>query len=186
MAYDVLDVCRYIINYSNEKDYGISNLKLQKVLYFVQAYFLITRPGKPCFLERIEAWDFGPVIPKAYCSYNQYGGGDIPTIRSYVESPDNRPWDVRRISYDASVISKKDRARISRVVDGLADFSATDLVSLTMHQPPWQKAYVPLHTNEISRESVKACFDQKEKNGTTIKLKRKGGKVCDVKKKHSI
>ncbi len=29
--YHVLDVCRYIINYSNENDYGISNLKLQKI-----------------------------------------------------------------------------------------------------------------------------------------------------------
>lgn len=43
MGYKVLDICRHIINYSNEKDYGISNLKLQKVLYFVQAYFLIQR-----------------------------------------------------------------------------------------------------------------------------------------------
>ena len=36
---NVLDVCRYIINYSNKKDYGISNLKLQKILYFIQAFF---------------------------------------------------------------------------------------------------------------------------------------------------
>ena len=36
--YNVLDVCRHVINYSNEKDYGISNLKLQKILYFIQAY----------------------------------------------------------------------------------------------------------------------------------------------------
>lgn len=33
MGYDVLEVCRHVINYSNEKEYGISNLKLQKVLY---------------------------------------------------------------------------------------------------------------------------------------------------------
>ena len=38
MGYDVLEVCRHVINYSNEKEYGISNLKLQKVLYFIQAY----------------------------------------------------------------------------------------------------------------------------------------------------
>ena len=38
--YNALDVSRYIINYSNDKNYGISNLKLQKILYFVQAYFL--------------------------------------------------------------------------------------------------------------------------------------------------
>ena len=31
MSYDVLEVCRHVINYSNEQEYGISNLKLQKV-----------------------------------------------------------------------------------------------------------------------------------------------------------
>lgn len=35
MNYNVLDVCHYVIQYSNEHDYGISNLKLQKVLYFI-------------------------------------------------------------------------------------------------------------------------------------------------------
>lgn len=34
LSLNVLDVARYVVNYSNEKDYGISNLKLQKVLYF--------------------------------------------------------------------------------------------------------------------------------------------------------
>lgn len=43
MKYNVLDVCHHTINYSNEHDYGISNLKLQKVLYFIQAYFLIQK-----------------------------------------------------------------------------------------------------------------------------------------------
>lgn len=51
--YGVLDVCRYIINYSNRKDYGVSNLKLQKLLYFIQAYFLInSSENKPCFSEK--------------------------------------------------------------------------------------------------------------------------------------
>lgn len=39
MSYKVLDVCRHVINYSNEHDYGISNLKLQKVLYFISGLF---------------------------------------------------------------------------------------------------------------------------------------------------
>ena len=66
MSYKVLDVCRHVINYSNEHDYGISNLKLQKVLYFIQAYFLTKKKDHtPCFDEKIEAWDFGPVVPEA-------------------------------------------------------------------------------------------------------------------------
>ena len=38
--YDVLDIARYIINKCNEKGIIISNLKLQKLLYFVQGYML--------------------------------------------------------------------------------------------------------------------------------------------------
>ena len=84
MGYNVLDVCRHVINYSNENDYGISNLKLQKVLYFIQAYFVTNKKDHaPCFDEKIEAWDFGPVVPEAYHEYKQYGSGDIPSI-SYI------------------------------------------------------------------------------------------------------
>ena len=46
MSYKVLDVCKYVIDYSNEKEYGISNLKLQKILYFIQAYFLIKKQSR--------------------------------------------------------------------------------------------------------------------------------------------
>ena len=82
MIYKVLDVSRHVINYSNTQDYGISNLKLQKILYFIQAFFLVSTPEQ-CFEEKIEAWDFGPVVPEAYREYKQYGSGDIPSI-SYI------------------------------------------------------------------------------------------------------
>ena len=55
MSYKVLDVCRHVINYSNEHDYGISNLKLQKVLYFIQAYFLTKKKDHtPCLMRRLK------------------------------------------------------------------------------------------------------------------------------------
>ena len=75
--YSVIDVCEYIIYYSNKRNYSLSNLKLQKLLYFVQAYFLI-KFNEPCFAEDIEAWDFGPVVPVAYHVYKRFGAGEIP------------------------------------------------------------------------------------------------------------
>lgn len=72
-GYDALEVSRHIINYSNDAGYGITALELQKLLYFVQAYFLIKK-GKPCFRDDIEAWDFGPVVPSVYREYKRYGG----------------------------------------------------------------------------------------------------------------
>ena len=65
VMYSAVDVARYIIWYCKRQGYSISNLKLQKILYFVQAEFLVNT-GKPCFSEEIEAWDFGPVVPEVY------------------------------------------------------------------------------------------------------------------------
>lgn len=159
MVYDVLDICRYVINYSNDKDYGISNLKLQKILYFIQAYFLISETGKPCFLDKIEAWDFGPVIPKAYHEYKQYGSGDIPFISSYFVFEKNDIWSVKRVKYDNDIIQKKDKVSIEQVIDKFSKYSATDLVTLTHMQSPWLDAYVPYQNNEITREAIKEFFN---------------------------
>lgn len=158
MSYKVLDVCRHVINYSNEKDYGISNLKLQKVLYFIQAYFLISTPGQ-CFEEKIEAWDFGPVVPEAYREYKQFGSGDIPTVYYVVNVDKENSWNPNVQKYHDDVICEEDKVRINGVVDQFSDYSATDLVSLTHRQAPWMNAYVPYMNNEITLEAIKDYFN---------------------------
>ena len=70
--YRALDVARYIIKRCHMQQKSISNLKLQKILYFVQAEFLVTT-GRKCFSDAIEAWDFGPVVPEVYHHYKAYG-----------------------------------------------------------------------------------------------------------------
>lgn len=125
--YDVQDVAEYVITYSEAKDYGISNLKLQKILYLIQAYSLI-HTKKPCFSEDIEAWDFGPVIPEVYRKYKQFGSTDIQ-IR------------YRSLEEMQKGFEKEDRKRIEEVVDRFADFSAADLTILTQNQAPWNEAF---------------------------------------------
>lgn len=159
--YNVLDICRYIINYSNEKDYGISNLKLQKLLYFVQAYFLCFSPKKqPCFKEKIEAWDFGPVVPEAYHEYKQYGSGDIPQIDSFLHFDPNDIWETTRVFYRNITIRDEDKKMIQGVVDNFADFSATDLVTLTHNQSPWKDVYRSHQNNIITNDSIRRYFNE--------------------------
>ncbi len=161
MAYNVLDVCRYVINYSNEKDYGISNLKLQKILYFIQAYFLsYTESHKPCFAEEIEAWDFGPVVPAAYHEYKQYGSGDIPTITSYINFDVDNIWEISRVDFNDDCICEDDKAIINGVVDKFSDYSATDLVTLTHNQAPWKDAYEPHKNKEITIDAIRRYFSE--------------------------
>lgn len=140
MIYKVLDVCRHVINYSNEKDYGISNLKLQKILYFIQAFFLVSTPEQ-CFEERIEAWDFGPVVPEAYREYKQFGSGDIPSVSYIINFDKDDIWESKVTKYNDNILSEEDKSRIESVVDKFADYSATDLVSITHAQKPWENAY---------------------------------------------
>ena len=159
MSYKVLDVCRHVINYSNKYDYGISNLKLQKVLYFIQVYFLITKKDHtPCFDEKIEAWDFGPVVPEAYLEYKQYGSGDIPIIKSFIILDKDNVWNSKRVKFEDTAISDDDKSLIDKVVDKFADYSATELVSLTHRQSPWIDAYTPYQNNEITIESMMEYF----------------------------
>ncbi|MCI9531489.1 MAG: DUF4065 domain-containing protein [Lachnospiraceae bacterium] len=160
MGYNVLDICHHVINYSNENDYGISNLKLQKVLYFIQAYFLTNKKdGTPCFDEKIEAWDFGPVVPEAYHEYKQYGSGDIPAIKSYILFDEDDIWGLERVDFNDDIVLDGDKALINKVIDKFSEYSATDLVSLTHKQSPWLDAYVPYQNNEITIEAIREYFN---------------------------
>lgn len=159
MTYNVLDVSLYIINYSNQKNYSISNLKLQKLLYFTQAYFVMEKGIKsPCFKEKIEAWDFGPVVSAAYHEFKKYGSGNIPTIASYVTFDEIRPWVTKEVTYDDKVIEDRDKILIAGVVDTFADYSASEIMRLSHKQDPWKNVFRAGENNEITLNSLKEYF----------------------------
>lgn len=142
--YRALSIARYIIERCNAQNQAISNLKLQKILYFVQAEFLVSK-NQPCFAEEIEAWDFGPVVPVVYQRYKAYGGGNIPITRSLIRT---------------MTISESDQYLIDDIVDQCAEYSASTLVEITHRQTPWKKAYVPGRNRIISKHSIKEFFEE--------------------------
>ena len=77
LGYNVIDISSYIIEYSNEIGSPVSNLKLQKLLYYSQAAMLVEL-GQKCFDSKIMAWEFGPVVVEAYQHYKEYGRDVIP------------------------------------------------------------------------------------------------------------
>ena len=119
-----VEVAEYIIGYANQKNYSISNLKLQKILYFTQAQFLVAL-GYPCFIDDIEAWDFGPVVRSVYNQYKRYGSANIY---------------LGNMSLEAKM-EVLEKSNIKLVVDRCAKFSANQLVEITHNQDPWKNAY---------------------------------------------
>lgn len=62
-------VAQYIVNFFQQVGDPITNLKLQKLLYYVQGWHLGLR-GIPAFDDRLEAWVHGPVQPEVYRMYS--------------------------------------------------------------------------------------------------------------------
>ena len=70
-----LDVANYVVNLCIEEHKPVSNLQLQKILYYIQRYYLYS--NKPLFEDDFIAMDFGPAILEVYNQYCGFGGSKI-------------------------------------------------------------------------------------------------------------
>lgn len=144
-----IDVAKNIINIYNAKvdglvcDYDITpeyitNLKLQKLLYFVQAICLMVF-GKKVFSEKILAWSYGPVVNEVYQQYKQNHAGEIKSEKS-----------VKNISSGLYKI-------IDEVVNCYGSIEATELISFTHEEEPWIKTEI---NKEIDINLIKNYFNK--------------------------
>lgn len=89
--YSALEVARYVVDKCTNDGCPLSNLHLQKTLYYLQRDYL--REGSELFSDEIHAWRFGPVVRDVY--YNYCGYGSLP-IEENSESSINQ-HDMERI-----------------------------------------------------------------------------------------
>jgi uncharacterized phage-associated protein len=116
------DVARYFLSLIDE-DSGdlISNLKLQKLVYYAQGFHLALF-DTPLFPEAIEAWTHGPVVPELYYAYKEYGSNAIPC-----------PVDM-----DFRIYDEQTRELLDEVYQVYGQFSAWKLRNMTHDEPPWR------------------------------------------------
>lgn len=142
-----LDVAKNIIKIYNNKvdklvnDYNITpeyitNLKLQKLLYFVQALCLMVFDEK-AFPEKILAWSYGPVVNEVYQEYKQNHSGGIISDSS-----------VKKISSGLTKI-------IDEVVSSYGSIEANKLIDITHEEDPLIKTEI---NKEINIELIKNYY----------------------------
>ena len=73
--YKAMDLANYIVDKCIKDNVPITNLQLQRILYFIQKDFL--KRGSPAFSDYIEAWGFGPVVPNVYFCFCGFGAMPI-------------------------------------------------------------------------------------------------------------
>lgn len=152
--YNVIDVARHIINYSNEKDYMLSYNKLPKVLYYVQALFMIKR-DEPCFIEDIRACEIGPEIDTISEELDTVTSLEIPPITHVFEGTG---FQAIKKDYVDDIISDQDKTLIDSVVDLLSIFTSTELLNILCSQKPFKEALDDPCDNTIKHESIKAFY----------------------------
>jgi uncharacterized phage-associated protein len=135
--YSALDIANYFLGKADE-DAGdlISNLKLQKLLYYAQGFHIALKDA-PLFKEPIEAWTHGPVVPQVYHEFKGNGNGSI-------EGPTHEP----EIDQETSSI-------LDEVYSVYGQFSAWKLRNMTHDELPWKTTP---STGEISHESLREYF----------------------------
>lgn len=137
--YKVLDIAEYIIQKSSNMGNPIDHLKLQKILYYVQAKFLVEKNEK-CFSEQILAWRFGPVVESVYRKYSKYSSMNL--------YPKNEIYQDNTIdSYDMNLIDS--------ILQKYSDKNAWFLVEQTHREKPWIKTS---QSSEIKVEDIRDYY----------------------------
>ena len=137
MAYKALDIANKIIS-KTDLEHGdtISNLKLQKMMYYQQgfhlAYFLT-----PLFDEDIVAWQYGPVVPSVYKEYKSFESNSISTSKEGIS------------------LSDDEEELFNNVYEEYNQFSAVALMKMTHEESPWKTTEI---NSVISRDKMMAFF----------------------------
>lgn len=79
MWYSATEIAKYIISQCLNIGKPVSNLKLQKMMYFLWVDFY-KQTGRKLFLDNICAWQLGPVVPEVYYEYCSYAGRPIQRV----------------------------------------------------------------------------------------------------------
>jgi uncharacterized phage-associated protein len=114
----VHDVANYILH----KKGRMSTWKLQKLVYYSQAWSLVWDDGEPLFGEPIEAWANGPVVSELYKVHR----GDFA-----IEKWPKGDW---------AKLSAAQRETIDAVLKYYGKHTGHWLSELTHREDPWRKA----------------------------------------------
>ena len=144
--HNALDIARYFLcRVDREAGDTISPLKLQKLVYYAQAWSLVLR-NQPLFEQDIEAWVSGPIVREVWDEYQAYKYRDIPA-----------PGTLE------STFNADELEVLEEVWDAYGDLSAKRLQDLIHSETPWLNARQSLEpaqksTHTISHADMKSYY----------------------------
>ncbi len=137
------DVANMLLSWANRDGDLITNLKLQKLVYYIQAWHLV-HFKKPLFNDVIEAWDLGPVIPTLYRCFKKFRYSAIKYTNTGNEQ---------------DAFTKKQLEYLVIAYDTFIKYSAHELVNMSHNETPWKIAFEKTD-KIISHKSMKDYYSK--------------------------
>lgn len=146
---DVNDVADFYIDLYRETEDPMTNIRINKFLYFAQAWHLAFF-DEPLFSDDFQAWKRGPVIPSIYHKYK----GPVEPITSVSNPEYNKMFSGDQINLLIAVAKKYER------------FSNQALVGITHMSGPWKDVYRENMQNiTITKEAIADYFKSEKEKG---------------------
>ncbi|UMY65437.1 Panacea domain-containing protein [Flavobacterium sp. HJ-32-4] len=147
MPHSALYIAGEILKRGLEQGVGISNMKLQKLLYIANGLYL-AQTGQLLLNDPTEAWPYGPVYKEVYHAFKQYGNANIVTLPlQYTLKP--------KVELDNT-----ENSTIDFAIDIAKKLDAVQLSNWThIDGSPWSEAFNNRY-GVISKDSMERYFKQ--------------------------
>lgn len=148
VKYNAIDIANWFLN-ENRKQMNfedsefITNLKLQKLLYYAQGCYLAQK-GESLFKEDFLAWEHGPVIRTIYDKFKKFGANGIQYEEDYEEK-----------------IDEDTIALLRRVYNKFAQYTAWKLRDMTHQETPWRETP---RNSVIDKKIIRNYFEENYNN----------------------
>ncbi|WP_124979513.1 Panacea domain-containing protein [Nonlabens xiamenensis] len=145
--YSCYDIAKKFLSFAEEEGSPMTPMKLLKLTYIAHGYYLAFY-GEPLFKEEIQAWKYGPVIPRLYFTIKIFGQDSVSF--SALDSLSN------------SEIKKKDEKFLRSVYNAYKRFTGLELSSKThTEDTPWAQTYNGYHYQQIDNNLIKDYYKKK-------------------------
>ena len=147
-----------ITDYVNSRGETVSPKKLQKLVYYVEAWHLVYFDFE-LIDERFEAWVHGPVVPELYQYLKQFGYNNIQVINDELDSSEKIIEAVAK----ENNLNEEQLELVYSVLNKYGTLSSFELEMLTHSEEPWIEARkdIPPHercTNVIPKDRMKEYY----------------------------
>ncbi|MBP2293006.1 Panacea domain-containing protein [Azospirillum rugosum] len=135
MSFDGRAVANFILDFCEQRDREVTNLALQKIVYFCHVWSLVEL-GRPLVKHQFEAWQYGPVLQYLYREFKAFDRQPIQGRATEID-PDTGRRRIVRYAFDRDT-----EELLKQTVDFYSRLRAGDLVELSHAKgSPWDEVW---------------------------------------------